>query len=128
MTLEPITVDEIVSFILRFRTGDAFMEESPDQLRIYIQCAILEQCCVVDYEPFERKIFGVILAKQYPERKNIHIYGILCVKHRSLIQFAKWLQSEVSERKYWCITATRRGRVIEYDTQKILGKLSRKKV
>lgn len=123
---ETLTVESIVSFILRYRKGDAFTEETPDTLSKAIQGAIDEDCCVVDYDEFTRVISGVILAKAYPVRECIHIYGILCIRKCSLIRFAKWLENE-NKRTGWKLTATRRGKSVEYDTKRILKKLLVKK-
>lgn len=122
---ETLTISEIVSFILRYRKGDAFTQETPEELHAAIQGALDEDCCVVDYDEFTHKISGVILAKAYPVRECIHIYGILCIRKCSLIRFARWLERE-NKRTGWKLTATRRGVAVEYDTKRILKKLTSK--
>lgn len=120
MTHQP-TITEIVSFILRHRRNNAFTEETPEQLYEYLQIAIVGNNVLVDSDDFGF-IRGVILAESFSDDKRLHIYGILCLCSNSLFKFSWWLQKEV-ERRNWRITATRHGRCVEYDTQKILKKL-----
>lgn len=116
-------VSDIVSFILRYRKGDAFTNETPQELELYIGAAIATNCCVTHVDSLGT-ISGVILAKEYSERRALHIYGILTVQRVALRAFAQWLQRDL--RKDWTITATRHGRTVEYrNTKRFLELLTK---
>ncbi len=117
------TITEIVSFVLRYRVGtNAFDGANSVELYEYIQESIVNSNCLVDSSDFG-DICGVISAQSFIDDKRLHIIGLLCLRSSSLYKFAYWLQKQ-TERNNWTITATRRGRIIEYkDTQKLLNKL-----
>lgn len=100
-----------------------FMDETPEELYDCFQAAIIEECLVVDYDTTTGTIFGCIAAKPYDDEHRIHIYGILCIKRRALVNFAKWLRSSTSKNGY-VLTATRRGKFIRYNTTKLLERLT----
>lgn len=116
-----ITLIEVVSFILRYRRGNAFKDETPDELKTLLSIAVEQHCMLVDSDDFG-KINGVIIAHPFVDYNRLHIHGILCNSSKCLANFAYWLQQHV-ERRNWTLTATRRGKLVEYRTQSLLKRL-----
>lgn len=118
-----ILVDDIVSFILRYRNGTrAFNNgETATEIKDCICCAISDECCVVNSSPLDR-ITGVIVGQLEHKERNIHIVGILCITSESLARFAAWLKQR-HDREGWTITAKRRGKFVKYNTERLLTKL-----
>ncbi len=117
------TITEIISFVLRYRVGtNAFKDNTPTELYEYLQTAIIGNDMLVDADDFGY-IRGLILAKSFVDDCRLHIYGIICLNSKCLSNFALWLRQE-ARRRNWTLTATRRGKIIEYsNTERFLNKL-----
>ena len=121
-TLPPTTVTQIVSFILRHRgSSDAFHGADADELYSLVVNAIDDCCIVVDVDSFGG-IRGVIVGQLHVGYKRLHIVGLLCNSRGVLYKFAAWLKRQ-RDKEGFSITATRRGKLVEYDTERLLSKL-----
>lgn len=120
----PITVTQIVSFILRYRgVSNAFKDYPVDGLCSCISDAINDSCMVVDADSFG-SIRGVIVAELLPSYNRLHIVGLIALSSASMARFALWLRRQ-RDKDGFGITAMRRGRIVEYDTERFLNKLER---
>lgn len=117
-----LNINDIVSFILRYRrNSNAFKEATPNQLYDLISDAMVASTIVVDSDCLG-SITGVCIAVAYSDTQCLHIVGCICITKGSMQRFASWLLRQ-HERDGWQLTATRRGKLIHYDTQRFLKKL-----
>lgn len=121
-----ILITDIVNFILRYRgNSNAFKGGTKEQIYSMVHNAMGNNCIVVDSDGFGC-IRGVIVGDLYPSDRRLHILGLLAVRSNSVRKFAEWLQLQTTYDGYH-ITATRRGKAVQYDTVKLLNKLTNKK-
>ena len=121
-----VSITDIVSFILRGRKRCAYLfpDDSVKDLECGVALAIANSCLVVDADCFGN-IFGVIVGCPNEDYRRLHIRGLYTVQHGTLRKFARWLLE--TERAGWTITATRRGKDVNYGeqgTQKLLRRLA----
>lgn len=121
MTTTPITLQTIVSFILRNRRGTkAFIGWSVPQIEDAVHYSIVNECMCVDVTPDGNAVTGVVLGKPNSESKTIHIMGALSIKRCALVRFFSWYKQHYNG---WKLTATRRGRSVCYSVSKLEQKL-----
>jgi hypothetical protein len=119
---QPITVTQIVSFILRHRgESNAFLNYTPEDLYSTVCDGINDACVVVDSDDIGG-IKGVIVASVDRSSNVLHIIGILCLSSNSMARFAGWLRRQ-RDKDGFNITAMRRGKEVVYDSQRLLDKL-----
>ena len=119
-----VTITDVVSFILRYRKhSNAFKDATKEELEHCIQYAIADNCIVINSD-FTGRISGVIVAEKQADYRRLHIVGLLCINGQALKSFAKWLKG-MQEYEGFALTAMRRGKMVYYDTEKLLTKLSK---
>ena len=111
-----VTVTDIVSFILRYRGNKVVSSWTVDELNAEISRGIEEKCMCVDV--VNGRVVGVIVGKK--EENNIHVTLALTKRDNSLGSFMSWFLKHYSG---YSLTATRRGKRITYDINKLTSKL-----
>ncbi len=118
----PITVTQIISFILRYRgDSNAFREFSVGDLQSIISVGIRDGCIVCDSD-FAGSIRGIIVGQLESDNSRLHVVGIIGLEQSCLAKFSAWLLRQ-KDKHGFNITAHRRGKLVEYDTSKLLTKL-----
>ncbi len=115
-----VTVTQLVSYVLRHRKGNAFKDWTTPEICYAINVGIDSKCCVADVDNFGN-INGIIIGNPNDANKTIHIIGVITTRKCALRNFITWLRNNFPSD--WRITATRNGKLVEYDTKKLLNKL-----
>ena len=122
-----VSVTDIVSFLLRARQSYAnlYADASVNELEQGVALAITKGSIVVDSDSFGR-VLGVVIASPTEWNRSLLVSGLFSVQRGSLAKFARWYSQ--SEYAGWTITATRRGRGVNYGeegTRKLIRRLSK---
>jgi len=112
------TTKDLVDFILENRRGKVFKNWSDAAIYSYI-CECLETNTLA-YATHEGKVVGVVCGTKTLQ-KNIYIMEILTTRAGVLKQFVAFFKRIYPD---YTLTAHRRGKYIEYNTPKLVAKLS----
>lgn len=122
MLNQPLTVRDLVCFVLQNRRGKAFEDWTADELALAFLEGLGKKLAIYCVAP-DGQLVGVALANSAPEYKVIHVVGVLTTNKFALPALISKFKELYPD---WDLQGYRRGLLVRYfKTEKLVSKILR---
>jgi hypothetical protein len=116
-----ITLENVVEFILEHRKNKVFKGFTREQIALACVDSLEEEAFLVDVDFNTGKIYGVVLGRQAPAYKLLHICHILTISPGVIKRFVAEFKKRFPD---WDLQANRHDNLIRYkNTPKLCERL-----
>jgi len=119
MSAAQVTLGTLVEFVLQNRKGNAFKDYHESTIASGIKRAADDGTMLYACED-DGSVVGVIIAFDEPETKTMHVHDFLAIKPWVFRLFLTTFRQRWSEHE---LTGLRRGKLMKYNTNKLVSKV-----